>query len=184
MKLGKKKKKRIEEEKDMGSVPTLIGADSMFEGVFKGKDSICIQGQFKGRLQSEGNVYINQQSRVEAEIQAQYIAVHGEVLGNVVAREELNVGPTGRITGDVHTKSLTVATGGFLDGCCQMQNLQKDFDPQEKGLAREAEPAGKQQDHPLEPSQENLQQSMEEFLEEESFAAEEQQESKAGAGMG
>ncbi len=108
----------------MGSVPTLIGAETSFQGEINSSDSICIQGTFQGKLHSSGNVYINQSAWVQADIEAQYVAVHGTVQGNILAHEELNLGTTGRISGDVHTGTLTVNTGGILDGCCRMDNPQ------------------------------------------------------------
>ncbi|MGM0424708.1 MAG: bactofilin family protein [Thermodesulfobacteriota bacterium] len=181
---GRKKKKRLQEEKDMGSVPTLIGTDTVFEGAFKGKDSICIQGEFKGSLQSEGNVYINQQARVEAEIDAQYVAVHGEVHGNIVAQEELNIGPTGRISGDVQTKSLTVATGGYLDGCCRMDSSHQGLNLKKEALPLDAELTEEQKAPVPEAHPEDLQQSMQEFLQEEGSLAEEQESDDVQAKAG
>jgi cytoskeletal protein CcmA (bactofilin family) len=113
---------------------------------------------------------------VEAEIDAQYVAVHGQVQGNVLAQEELNIGPTGRISGDIQTKSLTVATGGYLDGCCRMNEAQ-----QELGLKNELLPSDKElpeeQEGPVPAAQpEDLQQSMEEFLQEEDSGQEQEQE--------
>ncbi|MFP4391410.1 MAG: bactofilin family protein [Desulfohalobiaceae bacterium] len=163
----RKKKKRLQEEKDMGSVSTLIGADTFFEGVFKGKDSICIQGEFKGGIQSDGNVYINQHARVEAEIEAQYVAVHGEVHGNILAQEELNIGPTGRISGDVQTKTLTVATGGYLDGCCRMNGDQQALSLKREAISSVADLSEEPGAPAAEAPPEDLQQSMEEFLQEE-----------------
>ena len=111
----------------MDGAPTLIGANCSIEGSYSGNDSICIQGEFKGRVECEENVYVNSGARVYADIIARFVAVHGEVKGNITAKEELNIGATGRITGDVFTPSLTVITGGFINGRCKMLSGENDL---------------------------------------------------------
>jgi cytoskeletal protein CcmA (bactofilin family) len=115
------KKSNNKPQRDPSEVPTLIGANSSFEGEFRGSDSLCIEGRFQGRLETEGTVFINQRAYVQAEIYAQQVYVHGEILGNIYAQEHLNIGATGKVTGEVTTRSLTIATGGFLNGRCQME---------------------------------------------------------------
>ena len=59
--------------------------------------------------------------------------VHGEVNGNVFSTEEINIGATGQVNGDVETKSLTVVTGGCLNGQCRMygkENALEEREPQ------------------------------------------------------
>jgi cytoskeletal protein CcmA (bactofilin family) len=99
---------------------TLIGADSSFEGVYKGSESICIEGEFTGSIQGTNNVYVHEGAQVKADIKASFVMVHGEVNGNISSEEEINIGATGRVNGDVETKSLTVVTGGCLNGQCRM----------------------------------------------------------------
>ncbi len=114
---------------------TLIGADSSFEGIYKGTESIWIEGEFKGTLEGTKNVYVHEGARVEADIWAQFVMVHGEVHGNITSEEEINIGATGRVNGDVQTKSLTVVTGGCLNGQCRMA--------EKTGAIEESEPQGR-----------------------------------------
>jgi cytoskeletal protein CcmA (bactofilin family) len=121
------KKNKAAKERIMDGAPTLIGANCSIEGSYSGNDSICIEGEFKGRVECEENVYVNNGAKVYADIIARFVAVHGEVKGNITAKEELNIGATGRITGDVFTPSLTVITGGFINGRCKMLSGEKDL---------------------------------------------------------
>lgn len=132
------------------AVQTLVGAKTSFEGKVTGEDSICIDGGFKGTVEISGNLYINNRAKVEAEIKAKNIFIHGTVIGNVTALEHLNVGAKGRIIGDVQTKTLTVATGGILDGNCRMekgldkvQSGQSEKKDKKFGLLSRSEDAGK-----------------------------------------
>jgi cytoskeletal protein CcmA (bactofilin family) len=112
---------------------TLIGADSSFEGTYKGRESICIEGEFSGTIQGTNNVYVHEGARVQADIRATFVMVHGEVNGNITSEEEINIGATGQVNGDVETKSLTVVTGGCLNGQCRMavnQSAVEEREPQ------------------------------------------------------
>ncbi|MCF8085763.1 MAG: polymer-forming cytoskeletal protein [Desulfohalobiaceae bacterium] len=128
-------KKKHKSNNSSGDSTTLIGADSTFEGTYKGTESIWIEGEFKGTLEGTKNVYVHEGARVEADIWAQFVMVHGEVNGNITSEEEINIGATGRVKGDVATKSLTVVTGGCLNGQCRM--AEKD------GALEEHEPKGR-----------------------------------------
>ena len=128
-------KKKGKANNDSAGSPTLIGADSSFEGTYKGKESICIEGAFSGTIEGTNNVYVHEGAKVQADIQATFVMVHGVVNGNVSADEEINIGATGRVNGDVKTKSLTVTTGGCLNGQCRM--------PDKDGALEESEPKGR-----------------------------------------
>jgi cytoskeletal protein CcmA (bactofilin family) len=112
--------KKTRASNDSPGSPTFIGADSSFEGIYRGRESICIEGEFKGNIEGTKNVYVHEGARVIADIKASFVMVHGEVNGNIASEENVNIGATGRVNGDVETSSLTVVTGGSLNGQCKM----------------------------------------------------------------
>lgn len=138
------------------NVDTVIGAEAVLEGVLITQNSVCIDGTFRGRLESKGRVILNESATVEADIAADYVAVNGTVSGNVKAFQQLDVGVTGVIRGDVVAGSVTVAKGGVLEGTCRMagettergtqakvQNLRE---PPQLKKTVEAEPAPRRAD--------------------------------------
>lgn len=106
-------------------IDTVIGAEAVFAGVLLCKNSICIDGGFKGRLKCESHVILNKSATIEADIVAEYISVHGKVTGNLTALKHLNLGVTGVIRGDVKAAAITIDTGGTLDGTCKMLSEQQ-----------------------------------------------------------
>lgn len=102
------------------SVDTVIGPEAVFEGVLRTKNSVCVEGGFRGTLESEAAVIIGRSASVEAEVTAEYVSVNGRVRGNVRALRQLDVGETGAIRGDVQAAAVTVAKGGLLEGSCRM----------------------------------------------------------------
>lgn len=102
------------------NVDTVIGSEAVLEGVLITQNSICIEGTFRGRLESKGRVILNESAKVDADIVAEYVVVNGTVSGNVKALQQLDVGVKGVIRGDVTAGSVTVAKGGVLEGTCRM----------------------------------------------------------------
>jgi cytoskeletal protein CcmA (bactofilin family) len=106
-------------------IDTVIGAGAVFAGVLLTKNSICIEGGFKGRLKCESHVILNKSATIEADITAEYISVHGKVTGNLTALKHLNIGASGMIRGDVKAADITIEKGGTLDGTCHMLSEQQ-----------------------------------------------------------
>jgi len=105
---------------DLAHIETLIGPGTVFEGHLETESSVSIEGVFRGRLLSKAGVVVNRVGRVEADILADYVVIHGTVIGNVTARKQLDVGGAGTIQGDVEAGSVTVAQGGTVDGVFRM----------------------------------------------------------------
>lgn len=120
---GFRKKKRHENRPR--HIDTVIGSEAMFAGVLLTKNSICIEGGFKGRLKCESQVILNKSAIIEADIVAEYISVYGKVTGNITALKQLNIGTTGVVRGEVKTAAVTVDKGGILDGTCKMLSEQQ-----------------------------------------------------------
>ena len=79
------------EKADQRSIDTVIGAEATFEGTLTTKNSICVEGTFRGRLESEGAVILSRSGSIEADVVARYVAVNGDLRGNVKALQQLDV---------------------------------------------------------------------------------------------
>ena len=97
---------------------SLIGEGSEFRGEFKVKDLIRIDGYFKGNLITEGKVLVGKSGVVETDIQAGIVVVGGEVRGSIHAKERITLLSTGRVIGDIVTRSLIVEEGVVFEGRC------------------------------------------------------------------
>ena len=120
----KQEKRSVDNEK----IETVIGSDCVFEGIILLNNSMLVQGNIKGKVESKGQVILGKESRVEADIVSNQVMVNGSVKGNIVAYEQLNVGATGRIRGNVEARSVSIALGGLLDGFCHMLTDSMDED--------------------------------------------------------
>jgi cytoskeletal protein CcmA (bactofilin family) len=101
------------------SVPakeSLIAADVTIEGKIEGAGHVRIAGRFKGDVNVQGNVTIEQGAHVTGQISAATVIVSGEIHGNVNASSRVELLETGAINGDVKAAVLTVAAGSRMRG--------------------------------------------------------------------
>jgi cytoskeletal protein CcmA (bactofilin family) len=99
---------------------TLIDPGTVFEGDIQSEGGVAVEGTVRGRIMAKGEVLVKCHATVEAEIVAGTIRIDGRVTGNVTAHGRLEVGATGRITGDVVTKAIMLKEGGTVNGIIRM----------------------------------------------------------------
>ncbi len=95
---------------------SLIAADVTIEGKIEGAGHVRIAGRFKGDVNVEGNVTIEQGAHVNGQVNAATVIVSGEVEGNIHATSRVELLETGVINGDVKAGVLTVAAGSRMKG--------------------------------------------------------------------
>src|SRR5512135_2406028 len=95
---------------------SLIAADVTIEGKIEGAGHVRIAGRFKGDVNVQGNVTIEQGALVTGQIAAATVIVSGEINGNVNASARVELLETGAINGDVKAAVLTVAAGSRMRG--------------------------------------------------------------------
>lgn len=81
-------------------------------------ENIRIEGEFSGTLIVDGFLRVGKNGRVNAEIKANIIAIEGEIVGNVTAKEKVHLYPTGQLKGDVHCPrtGLSIDPGALFEG--------------------------------------------------------------------
>jgi cytoskeletal protein CcmA (bactofilin family) len=81
---------------------------------------IRVNTHFKGEINCEGTVVVNDQGEVDGEIRTRIISVTGKIKGKVHASERLEIKEHGVVLGDIFTPCLLIDPGGFFDGQCHM----------------------------------------------------------------
>ncbi|MFH0905204.1 MAG: polymer-forming cytoskeletal protein [bacterium] len=117
---------------DFDNPNTIIGHGVKVEGTLQTAGDIQINGEFKGKLITQGDVVIGEHAVVEADINGQNVYVAGEVVGDVNAIDKLEILETGKISGNVSSSALSVQPGGILMGSSAMhetENEKPEMDP-------------------------------------------------------
>src|SRR5215213_6247652 len=99
-----------------GEKETLIAANLAIEGKIQGSGHVRVAGQFKGDVNVDGNLTIDQGAKVTGAVRASTVTIAGELEGNVDAASRVELMASGVLNGDVKAGSLTVAAGSRMRG--------------------------------------------------------------------
>ena len=101
-------------------IATILGKETNFSGIMKFKTSLKINGKFQGKIISSGFLYVEDGAVINADIDVGSVIIGGYVKGNVTAKENLELLPTGQLYGDIKTAKLKIADGVVFEGKCEM----------------------------------------------------------------
>ncbi|MBC8086338.1 MAG: polymer-forming cytoskeletal protein [Phycisphaerae bacterium] len=95
---------------------SVITEELTIEGKIEGSGNVRIAGKFKGEVNVQGNLVIEQGATVTANVRALTITIAGQLEGNIEGATRVELLETGVLTGDVVADSLTVAAGSRMRG--------------------------------------------------------------------
>ena len=81
---------------------------------------MVVAGTIRGKLDVAGQVTVESEGVVEADIEAQTVAVGGSVTGNVSVSDRVDLLAGARLVGDVKAARLTIADGAVFKGNVDM----------------------------------------------------------------
>lgn len=102
-------------------INTIIGDNAKIEGVISTMDSTRVDGSLEGKILSESSVIVGESGTVKGDILAVEILVAGTVYGNLTAKEKIELTSTGKVLGDMVTKTLVIDEGASFKGNCTME---------------------------------------------------------------
>ncbi len=107
---------------------TCLGKDSVFRGRIKFTESVTIRGQYEGKIETSGFLFIEDGATVHADIRAGKVVVCGVVHGNINAKESVEMLSTCKIYGNITTAFLHIADGVVFEGQCKMITRSEEID--------------------------------------------------------
>ena len=85
-----------------------IGQSLFIKGEVSGSEDLTVDGRVEGKIDlKDHNLTIGPNGRVQAEIHARNITIIGEVTGNVVADEKVDLTESGRLVGDMRAPRIS-----------------------------------------------------------------------------
>lgn len=106
-------------------INTIIGNNAKIEGVISTQDSTRVDGILEGKILSESSVIVGESGTITGDILAVEILVAGTVYGNLTAKAKIELTSTGRVLGDMITKTLVIDEGASFKGNCTMEVMEK-----------------------------------------------------------
>lgn len=103
------------------ALSAFIDQGSEFEGKLSFKDTVRVDGSFRGEISSENTLVVGETGEIFATVRSRTVVVAGAVTGDVVASERLVLQKTARLEGDVQAGSLQMEDGAVLNGRISMK---------------------------------------------------------------
>ncbi len=103
-----------------GGLTAFIDQGSEFEGKLSFRDTVRIDGCFRGEIASENTLIVGESGEVEASIHSKTVAVSGSVIGDVTASAKVVIHKTGRVEGNIEAAVLVVEEGAVVAGHIKM----------------------------------------------------------------
>jgi cytoskeletal protein CcmA (bactofilin family) len=108
-----------------GDLNALLGRGSEFEGKLTFEGTVRIDGKFTGTIVTNDVLVVGEGAKVNAEITCGTIIVHGEINGNVRAKNAIELHHPARMRGNIESTSLMIEKGVVFEGQCKMEGVEK-----------------------------------------------------------
>ena len=95
---------------------SLIAADLTIEGKIEGSGHVRIAGKFKGDVNVQGNLRIENGAKLNGGVKAKQVVVAGELEGNIDSAARVELLDSAVLVGDVKTGTLIVNAGSKIRG--------------------------------------------------------------------
>jgi cytoskeletal protein CcmA (bactofilin family) len=104
----------------MGGLTAFIDQGSEFEGKLSFKDTVRIDGCFRGEITSENTLIVGETGEIEATIKSTVVVVSGSVVGDIQAGKQIVLHKTARVQGDLTTPCIVMEEGSIFNGALSM----------------------------------------------------------------
>lgn len=101
---------------------TVIGPETTIEGTLRSAGNLRVLGSISGALDVGGVLVIERGGRVDAQVDAGSVRVHGQLEGDVRCHDRLDVGEGSRIQGSFSTPTLLIEEGAEVRGKFAMRS--------------------------------------------------------------
>ena len=109
----------------VGALTAFIDQGSEFSGKLSFKDTVRIDGCFRGEITSQNTLVVGETGEIMAIVRSRNVIVSGTVTGNVFATEKIVLHKTARVEGDIEAGSVAIEEGAILNGKITMSGMPK-----------------------------------------------------------
>ncbi len=120
--------------RDGEKLKSFLGSDSELEGELSSTGILRLDGTVRGRIRAD-QVILTERAVIRGEIAARRIIVGGRAEGVLRAEELQEIGPKGRVQGDIVARRVLMASGGTFDGRIEMPAAAPERAPEEAETA-------------------------------------------------
>lgn len=108
-----------------GGLNTISGG-TVIVGNVNAEGDMRIEGKIIGTVVCNARLVVSASGYIEGSVDARNAIIEGEIKGNIITRELLQIDKTGKVNGDIITQKLVVQMGAAFTGNCKMGDAAKD----------------------------------------------------------
>jgi cytoskeletal protein CcmA (bactofilin family) len=98
------------------STPTFVGVGTELVGRLRCQGDLVVGGAVQADCEIGGSFTLSEGGVWEGRLEAANAVIAGQVVGEIVVAEKLEIRKTARIRGSVSARSIAVAKGALIDG--------------------------------------------------------------------
>lgn len=102
------------------NLKSALGEGTMIDGTFSFETPVKVDGSLSGEIKSQSALIVGKNAKIHANIKVGSLIVLGEVEGDIVVEDLVEIRSSGSIQGNITTKRLALEEGGMLQGLCTM----------------------------------------------------------------
>ncbi len=100
---------------------TVIGNTIVIDGEIEGVEDLVIRGTVHGKIALKESLFVESSGVVEADIETQNAEISGELTGNVICSDRIEIKKDGKMTGDIRAPRVLIADGAHFKGNVDME---------------------------------------------------------------
>jgi len=104
-----------------GGLSAFIDQGSEFEGKLSFRDTVRIDGKFRGEIASENTLIVGESGEIDATIRSSTVVISGTVNGDVIAKDRVVLHKTARVEATLQCGSIAIEEGAQLNGSISMK---------------------------------------------------------------
>ena len=101
-------------------VSAFVGEGVEFKGVISYEGTVRIDGQLEGEIYTGGTLIIGRGAVIDAKVEAGTIVCQGHIVGDIVAKERIQLLSPAVLNGSVRTPTISMEEGVLFNGTCKM----------------------------------------------------------------
>ncbi len=101
-------------------VNCFLGEGTQLKGELSFRGVLHVEGQIAGAPLRGDLLLVGERGRVHADLEVEIARLRGEVQGNIIARQQVELLGSCRVTGTIRTPCLIIWQGAVFNGTCEM----------------------------------------------------------------
>ena len=99
-----------------------LGAAIVVKGEIISEEDLQIDGKVEGPvLLRENRLTVGRTAHLNSQVTAREVVVYGQISGNVVARERVEIKKDGQVIGDITTARISIEDGAYFKGRIEIE---------------------------------------------------------------